>query len=41
MIYILAGIVGMCALICVAGVVVWIWDRLDAMNKERMKFNGE
>lgn len=34
MIYILAGIVGMCALICVADLIVKIWDRLDPTEKE-------
>ena len=34
MIYILAGIVASVALICAADVVVRIWDRLDATEKE-------
>ena len=35
MLYILAGITGMCALICAAEVVVRIWDRLDPSEKEK------
>ena len=34
MLYILAGITGSVALICIAEVVVRIWDRLDATEKE-------
>ena len=34
MIYILAGIVGMCALICAAALIEKVWDRLDPTEKE-------
>ena len=34
MIYILAGITGSVILICIAEVIVRIWDRLDATEKE-------
>ena len=34
MIYMLAGITGMCTLICAAEVVVRIWDRLVPPEKE-------
>lgn len=30
MIYILAGIVGISALICIAGAAEWVWDKLDS-----------
>lgn len=35
MLYILAGITGMCAIIGAAEVVVRIWDRLDPSEKEK------
>lgn len=34
MLYILAGLTGTCALIGAAEVIVRIWDRLDATEKE-------
>lgn len=34
MIYILAGIVGMCGLICFAGAAEWVWDKLDPPGKK-------
>lgn len=33
MIYILAGIVGMCALVCVADLIVNLWDWLEKSRK--------
>lgn len=33
MIYILAGITGMCLLLCIAGGIVEIWDRLDPSER--------
>ena len=35
MIYILAGIVGMCGLICFAGAAEWVWDKLDPPEEKK------
>lgn len=37
MIYILAGIVGISALICFAGAAEWVWDKLDEAAEARTK----
>lgn len=37
MLYILAGIVGMCGLICFAGAAEWVWDKLDEAAEARTK----